>query len=62
MTETNPWDELTTEIDATETDENIGRMRDHTRGVIRMTARTIAIPHAQIAGIKIAITKKNLSR
>ncbi len=60
VTETNPRDESTTEIDATETDENIGRMRDHARDVIRMTVRITVIPHAQITGIEIVIAMKNL--
>jgi hypothetical protein len=60
VTETNPWDESTLEIDATETDENISRMRDHTRDVIKMTVHTTAIPHAQITGIEIFIAMKNL--
>ena len=58
-TETNPWDKSRTEIDMTETDENIGRMKDHTRDVIRMIVHTIVTLHVQIAGIEIVTAMKN---
>ena len=59
-TKTNPRDESRTEIDAIDTNENTVHMEKYMRGIIRMTTRTMAVPHTPTARIETNTKVTNL--